>query len=139
MKKAPPQSFISKINEVLATRITMLVGTIWAFYALVIFGLVPVMWPGYEVQILYWSNFLQLIFLPAITVGTTIMSRGTEQRASEDHNAIKKEFAMLRETHDMVAQTLQEIRGGMHQILSRGEQDRVVALRDRAGERKGTV
>ena len=66
-------------------RITMLVGSIWAFYAFFIFGLTPILWPEYETQILYWSNFLQLVFLPVITVGTAIMNRDSERRAIEDH------------------------------------------------------
>jgi hypothetical protein len=43
-----------------------------------------------------WSNFLQLIFLPVITVGTTIMSRSSERRAAKDHVRIQKEFALLK-------------------------------------------
>jgi hypothetical protein len=45
MKEPPRESFIAKLNDVLAMRITMLVGSIWAFYAFVIFGLTPVLWP----------------------------------------------------------------------------------------------
>jgi hypothetical protein len=119
MDNPQDDSLVSRINEVLATRITMLVGTIWAFYAFVIFGLTPVLWPEYEQTILYWSNFLQLIFLPIITVGTTILSRDSDKRAREDHSAIKREFAILKETHDMTGQSLDEIRHGVSEILSR--------------------
>ena len=122
MKKIRSETFISRINDILATRITMLVGTIWAFYAFVIFGLTPIMWPGYEEQILYWSNFLQLVFLPIITVGTTIMSRGSEARAIEDHNHIRKEFVLLRDHDDRVARALQELGAGMHELLLRTAQ-----------------
>lgn len=38
-------TLIAKINNVLAMRITMMVGTIWAFYAFIIFGLMPPVWP----------------------------------------------------------------------------------------------
>ena len=122
MKGAPRDSIISKINEILATRITMWVGTIWAFYAFVIFGLTPLMWPSYEEQILYWSNFLQLIFLPVITVGTAIISRGSEARAVEDHETIKKEFALLQDAHDRLLKSLDEIGLGVHELLRRSNQ-----------------
>jgi hypothetical protein len=49
---SPPENMISRINDMLATRVTTLVGTMWAFYAFVIFGLTPLMWPQHEEQIL---------------------------------------------------------------------------------------
>jgi hypothetical protein len=124
MTNTPQGSFVSKINDVLATRITMLVGTIWAFYAFVIFGLTPVLWPGYEQQILYWSNFLQLIFLPIITVGTTIMGRDAEARAVQDHETIQQEFALLRDANDMLHHSLREIGIGVRELLLRADQNR---------------
>jgi hypothetical protein len=71
---------------------------------------------GYEEQILYWSNFLQLVFLPIITVGTTILSRDSEARAIEDHKKISKEFDMLRDHDKRVAQLLQEMSAGISQL-----------------------
>jgi hypothetical protein len=124
MTNRPRGSLVSKINDVLATRITMLVGTIWAFYAFVIFGLTPVLWPGYEQQILYWSNFLQLIFLPIITVGTTIMGRDAEARAVQDHETIQQEFALLRDANDMLHHSLREIGIGVRELLLRADQTR---------------
>ncbi len=120
MDKAPKRTLIKRINDILAMRITMLVGTIWAFYAFVIFGLTPLLWPGYEEQILYWSNFLQLIFLPVITVGTAILSRDAEARAVEDHKMIQAEFAMLREAHDLLGSSLREINRGVHELRLQG-------------------
>lgn len=136
MQQAPRQTIITKINEILATRITMLVGTIWAFYALVIFGLTPVLWPGYEEQILYWSNFLQLIFLPIITVGTTIIGRDSERRARQDHHSITREFALLRRHHREVGESLQEIQQGMQALVTQDGQDNVTSLGARSGGRK---
>ena len=112
-------SLISRINDVLATRITMWVGTIWAFYAFALFGLTPVFWPAYEEQILYWSNFLQLVFLPIITVGTAIMSRGTLEQQAEGHEIIKKEFVLLQETHDHLLAALKQVDAGMQELLRR--------------------
>jgi hypothetical protein len=119
MKESHRESLVSKINDVLAMRITMLVGSIWAFYAFVIFGLTPVLWPEYETQILYWSNFLQLVFLPVITVGTAIMNRDSERRAKEDHQTIRREFDLLQDAHDMLNKSLKEIGVGVRELLVR--------------------
>ena len=135
MSDAGSATLVRKINDLLATRITLLVGSIWAFYAFVIFGLTPLFWPQYEEQILYWSNFLQLIFLPVITVGTAIMSRGTEARAAQDHETIRKEFALLQEAHRMLHTSLQDIGTGVHTLLDRGGGD--AAGREPAGPAPG--
>jgi hypothetical protein len=110
------KKIIAKINDVLATRITMLVGSIWAFYAFVIFGLIPVIWPQNEQQVLYWSNFLQLIFLPVITVGTAVLNRDSQSRADEDHETIQKEFALLKDNHNQLDKSLQEINLALQQL-----------------------
>ncbi len=127
MKTAVRASVISRINDILAARITMLVGTIWAFYAFVIFGLTPLIWPQYEEKILYWSNFLQLVFLPVITVGTAILSRASEARAVEDHKTIRREFALLQEAHAQLGKSLHEIAVGMRDLLVRAERERATA------------
>jgi hypothetical protein len=119
MTNAPREKIVDRINEVLALRITMLVGSIWAFYAFVIFGLTPLLWPEYEEQILYWSNFLQLIFLPVITVGTAILNRDTRAQADEDHQTIRKEFELLQKTHHQFGTELSNINLGLNELLSR--------------------
>jgi hypothetical protein len=114
-----PESLISRLNDVLATRVTLFVGTMWAFYAFVIFGLTPLVWPEHEEQILYWSNFLQLVFLPVITVGTALMNRATEARAVSDHKKIRKEFKILKETHAELSGSLQQISRNVDELLKR--------------------
>ena len=116
-------------------RITMLVGSIWAFYAFFIFGLTPILWPEYETQILYWSNFLQLVFLPVITVGTAIMNRDSERRAIEDHHTIRREFDLLQDAHDMLNKSLKEIGVGVRELLVRSKHEGAEA-RERYGERR---
>lgn len=86
---------INKGNDWVAIKITMMVSSIWAFYVFVIYGFAPLIWPQSEVTILYWSNFLQLIFLPVITVGATILGRDAEKRATQDHKHITKNFIMI--------------------------------------------
>ena len=137
MKEAPKQSLVSRINAVLATRITMLVGSIWAFYAFVIFGLTPILWPEYETQILYWSNFLQLVFLPAITVGTAIMNCDSEARALQDHRTIKREFDLLQQAHSMLDKSLKEIAVGVEELLVEKRHERGEARRSVEATPKG--
>ena len=112
----------------------MLVGSIWAFYAFVIFGLTPILWPEFETEILYWSNFLQLIFLPVITVGTAILSRNSERRAAEYHRTIRREFALLQDAHEMLHRSLREIAEGVYELLARSNQEDTTALRAVANE-----
>ncbi len=135
MKKKPRRdSIVNKINDVLATRITMIVGSIWAFYAFVIFGLTPVVWPSYETEILYWSNFLQLIFLPVITVGTAILNRDSERRAIEDHDIIRREFDLLKESHRCQDTALHEIALGLRDLLRNAHIESRAGLNALAGD-----
>lgn len=115
------EGLLSRINDLLATRITILVGTMWAFYAFAIFGLTPLVWPAYENQILYWSNFLQLVFLPVITVGTAIMSRRNEERAASDHDTITRGFVILQDTHAELGRSLKEISLNVEQLLRQSQ------------------
>ncbi|MDJ0512589.1 MAG: hypothetical protein QNJ62_03995 [Methyloceanibacter sp.] len=123
---------VAKINDVLATRITMIVGSIWAFYAFIIFGLTPLIWPDYETQILYWSNFLQLIFLPVITVGTAILNRDSERRASQDHHTIRSEFSLLKDSHQCNHDALREVAGGLAELLRQSNLEVSDGLRELA-------
>ena len=118
------RSIVSRINDVLATRLTMFVGTIWAFYVFVIFGLTPILWPTYETQILYWSNFLQLVFLPIITVGTALLSRDAQARAEQDHETIQQEFALLKQAQGMLDKSLNEIGVGVKELLIEARRSR---------------
>jgi len=138
MKEVRQEGLVSKINDVLAMRITMLVGSIWAFYAFFIFGLTPILWPEYETQILYGSNFLQLVFLPVITVGTAIMNRDSERRAIEDHQTIRREFDLLQDAHDMLNKSLKEIGAGVRELLVRSKYEGTVEPSDTAKDAKHT-
>jgi len=129
MADAEKGSLVARVNDVLATKITIIVGSIWAFYAFVIFGLTPLVWPNYEQQILYWSNFLQLIFLPVITFGTAILSRDSQARAEQDHETIQMEFALLKEAHDLLGNSLTNIETGVRELLTRSDPNGAAATR----------
>lgn len=81
---------IQKINQWIAVNMTLAMGSIWAFYGFIIFGLIPVMIPSIESNLLYWSNFIQLIFLPVIMVGQNVLGASSRKRALEDHESLQK-------------------------------------------------
>lgn len=112
-----PTGLVSRLNDALARRITIAVSSMWAFYVFVIFGLTPLVWPQYETQILYWSNFLQLVFLPVITVGSVVMSRGSDAQRAKDHRRIRKELTILKDTHQQLGQGLNDIRTRIDRLL----------------------
>ena len=87
----------ARFNESFARRATLVFGTMWAFYACTFYGLLPLGFPADTVTILYWSNFLQLIALPLLMVGTNILGRDSERRALETHDAVMEEVAGVRE------------------------------------------
>jgi hypothetical protein len=63
-------------------------GSIWCVYAFTLFSLIPAVAPSTQVMLLYISNCIQLVALPAIMVGNAILARGADQRAREDHAAL---------------------------------------------------
>ena len=81
---------IEKINRWIAVNMTLAMGSIWAFYGFVVFGLIPVMIPSIEANLLYWSNFIQLIFLPVIMVGQNVLGASSRKRAMEDHESLQQ-------------------------------------------------
>ena len=81
---------IDIINRWIAVNMTLAMGSIWAFYGFVIFGLIPVIIPSVEPSLLYWSNFIQLIFLPVIMVGQNVLGASTIKRAQQDHESLQK-------------------------------------------------
>jgi hypothetical protein len=93
------KNIINLFNNKFALYLTLGVSSVWAFYAFVIFGLTPLFWPHYENNIMYWSNFLQLIFLPVITVGSNILGKKAERRSIQDHKRILHEFTELKQMH----------------------------------------
>ncbi|MFJ2575957.1 hypothetical protein [Kitasatospora aureofaciens] len=91
-------------NERVAVAATRGFGTMWACYALTAFSLLPLAFPDQQAQLLYWSNCVQLVALPLLMVGQQVLGRAAERRATETHDAVLAELALLREAHDQIAQ-----------------------------------
>lgn len=90
------------MNERIAAVITRATGSMWLLYALVVliaawmqfapsFG-----WdhaPSYPVM-LYWVNLLQLLLLPILAVGQSVLSRSGEARAAHEARVVDRLEAM---------------------------------------------
>lgn len=88
---------ISRSNEGIALRMTVAFGSIWCVYAFTIFSLVPLLLPQAQNTLLYVSNCIQLVALPALMVGSALLARSGEQRAAQDHEALVEILAAVRE------------------------------------------
>ena len=88
---------IRKLNDAIAIRLTLTVGTMGCFYAFVLLSLLPLLIPSERDVILYVSNCFQLAFLPLIMVGQWALGRKTERRAEADHRAIMEQLRHMRQ------------------------------------------
>ena len=99
---------INKINEDIAVRVTLIFGTMWMTYLFFLYGFGPIIWPQYQVQMLYWSNTIQLWSLPLLMVGTNILGRAAERRAQRDHEMITQEFKAIKDVLGKIDRLLGE-------------------------------
>lgn len=88
---------IDRFNDRLAIRMTVIFGSIWCVYAFLLFSMIPVVKPEWQGPLLYVSNAIQLVALPALMVGNAILARGSDQRAAEDHTALLEILNDVRE------------------------------------------
>lgn len=107
--------WLARFNDHLAVRMTIIFGSIWCVYAFFVFSLIPVVRPDWQEPLLYISNCVQLVALPALMVGNAILTRGSDQRATEDHaalmeilNDVREEVSRLRTMTTGLAQTAEE-------------------------------
>ena len=66
---------VSVFNELFASKATVGFSSMWAFYVFLLYGLLPVFFPKYQNDILYWSNCVQLVALPLLAVGQRVLSQ----------------------------------------------------------------
>ncbi|GBQ87287.1 hypothetical protein AA13595_2124 [Gluconacetobacter johannae DSM 13595] len=107
------RTFINALNDRVAIRLTVIFGSIWCVYAFLFFSLLPVAAPAWQNTLLYVSNCIQLVALPALMVGSAILSRSSDERAAADHAAlieilddVRAELADLRQiTHGIDTRT----------------------------------
>ncbi|PSR20079.1 MAG: hypothetical protein C7B45_16640 [Sulfobacillus acidophilus] len=94
---------LNRINEWVAVHVTLLFGTMWTTYAFFLYGLLPLLFPGAEVTLLYWSNTVQLWSLPLLMVGTNVLSRASERQARRQYEMVTQITQLTEELHTMMA------------------------------------
>lgn len=94
---------IRRFNDWLAVNLTKVLLSIWCAYAFGVLCLLPLLLPKWEETILYVSNCFQLIFLPLLGVGQTLLGQDAALQAMEDHASIK-------EMHEEVMEELGDMR-----------------------------
>ena len=71
--------------------------------------MLPLFFPSIDREIQYISSaFLQLVFLPLIMVGQSVLNKESEKMAKEDHQMIMNELKEIRE----IRRLLEENRKG---------------------------
>ena len=119
-------SLIRQVNDRIAVRMTFIFGSIWCVYAFLVFSLIPLAAPAWQNTLLYISNCIQLVALPALMVGNAVLSQGSDQRAAEDHaalieilNDVRTEVAALKAvTNDVARKTDEAARHPASEVLS---------------------
>lgn len=94
------RSALTKSNDTIALKMTIAFGSIWCVYAFTVFSLVPLLAPAAQDTLLYVSNCIQLVALPALMVGSAILARSSDQRARSDHDALVE---ILKDVHEELA------------------------------------
>lgn len=104
-----PPGAIARFNMSFARRATIIFGTMWAFYAFVIYGALGAIFPKYQAVLLYWSNWCQLWSLPLLMVGAYVLGQAAEKRDRETHDAVMEELAFVKESHAKQGDLIQEM------------------------------
>ena len=87
-----------RLNEAVATKITLVTTSMWFLYGLVVFvalwmRLAPTLHldtaPTYPVM-LYWVNLFQALMLPILAVGQNVLSRAAERRQVHEAEVVDR-------------------------------------------------
>ena len=72
---------LDEFNTKIGTIARLTIGTVWCGYGFFIFSLIPLVFPNTTVIVQYISSqFLQLVSVPLILFGQTVLGRITEER-----------------------------------------------------------
>jgi hypothetical protein len=73
--------------------------TMWCVYGFTALSLMPVLEPKWQTTLLYVSNCIQLVALPIIMVGNSLLGEAADRRAEQDHQTIMRTLAELHTVH----------------------------------------
>ena len=100
-------NYWKKGNEWIAVKLSNIFSTMECFWVFCIIASLPVVFPS-TLQLANYisSSYLQLIALPLLGVGASIIGRVAEQRAQQDHEALREELTIIKEMHKEVQELL---------------------------------
>lgn len=92
---------MSVLNDKIAVWFTNRVGTMSCAYLFLAWGLLPLLLPSMEDTISYITqSVVQLVLLPLIMVGQSVMNRASDARASDTHNRITDLMEVIGEVRE---------------------------------------
>jgi len=93
---------MSDFNDSLAGGVTKVVGTMWCAYVFALIALCSLKDNLHDMKsFIAWfsSQFLQLVLLSIIMVGTQYLNKASDLRAQQDHETLMAEFKQMKEIH----------------------------------------
>lgn len=103
---------LARFNEWLAIHLTLVFGSMYVCYVFFAYGFLPVLFPAQEVNLLYWSNTVQLWALPALMVGQNLLNRTNERQNARQYEMVQRINHLTDQMHtllvsqDQIVQTL---------------------------------
>lgn len=107
---------INKFNDWLALHATMVFGSMYVCYLFFLYAFIPLIFPHYQSDLLYWSNTVQLWSLPLLMVGQNVMGRGAEKQAKETHDDVVEELSLLKDNHLQLHDKVSSLQEGIESI-----------------------
>lgn len=104
---------INVLNEMIAMKTTLAMSTMWCVYLFFVWSVLPVLAESTKDFVFYVSGgVIQLVALPLIMVGQSVLNRASEERASQDHEALMAQLEIMKQllsAKDREMELLQEI------------------------------
>ena len=93
-------------NDWIAIKLSRVFNTMECFWIFCAIALIAVVFPPLLAVDTYISTSLQLVALPLIGVGVTLIGRVAELRAQQDHEALMEELSIVKDTQKEVHEML---------------------------------
>ena len=92
---------IAAWNNKIAVSVSSKISTMACVYIFLLWSLLPLVLPKTQDTVFYVSGgILQLVLLPLIMVGQSVMGKDQEERSREDHEALKLLLAEMKQLID---------------------------------------
>jgi hypothetical protein len=84
------QTHITHFNNWVAEQGTKIFGTMIMTYLFIFLGLLPLLFPDEQSNLLYVSNVIQLFSLPLLAVGQNLASKAADRRSLKTYEMVKE-------------------------------------------------